>query len=130
MRAARPRREASPQEHHRVLERFLAAAVAGDIDALEDMLTRDAEMVSDSGGKVSSARRPVRGRNAVARFMAGIVKKAPADLRMEYRELNALPAVLGYLGEQLVLAMTIDVEGDRITQVLSIRNPDKLAGLS
>ncbi len=130
IRAERPRREADPEEHRRMLERFMAAAFEGEVEALEAMLAQDAVMVSDSGGKVSSARRPVRGANAVARFMAGIMKKAPADLRVETRELNALPAVLGYADGRLALALTLDVREGRVAEVLVIRNPEKLARLT
>jgi RNA polymerase sigma-70 factor (ECF subfamily) len=127
--AARPRREASPQEHRRLLERFLAAAHDGEIEALEAMLLEDVVALSDSGGKATSARRPVRGRNAVARFMAGIMRKAPPDTRLESAEINGLPAVLAYTENQLVLALTVDVRDDRIAEVLAIRNPDKLVRL-
>jgi RNA polymerase sigma-70 factor (ECF subfamily) len=129
VRATRPRREADPREHRLLLERFLQAAHGGDVEALETMLVEDAVALSDSGGKVSSARRPVRGRNAVARFVTGIMKKAPADVRMENAELNGLPAVLAHTGEGLVLALTIDVRDGRIAEVLSVRNPEKLARL-
>jgi RNA polymerase sigma-70 factor (ECF subfamily) len=130
VRAARPRREASPADHERLLERFLAAAFEGQIDALEELLVEDVVLLSDSGGKVSSARRPVRGRNPVARFMAGIMRKAPADSRLEATALNGLPAVVAYHGDRIVLALTVDVRDGRIAEVLAVRNPDKLARLA
>jgi RNA polymerase sigma-70 factor (ECF subfamily) len=42
------------------------------------------------------------------------------------RRLNGQPAMLAYEGEQLASATVLEVDGDRITAVYVVRNPDKL----
>ncbi|MGH3172029.1 MAG: RNA polymerase sigma factor SigJ, partial [Trebonia sp.] len=49
---------------------FLAAAGAGDVAALEELLTQDVVSWSDGGGKFPAGMRPVRGRDKVARVLA------------------------------------------------------------
>ncbi len=48
-------------EHRRVVEAFASAATSGDLAALIRVLDPDVVLVSDGGGLVTSARRPVLG---------------------------------------------------------------------
>ena len=45
------------------------------------MLAEDAEVHSDGGGKVSAARVVIRGRDRVARFLAGVFRKKRVTAR-------------------------------------------------
>lgn len=69
---ASPRRPASRAEHDRVVRAFAAAAAGGELRALIAILDPDIVLVSDGGGRVSAARRPVRGEDRVARFLLGL----------------------------------------------------------
>jgi hypothetical protein len=66
---------ASPARADGLAERFVAACRAGDVKAVEQMFTEDAEVHSDGGGRVSAARVVVRGRERAARFLAGVFSK-------------------------------------------------------
>jgi RNA polymerase sigma-70 factor (ECF subfamily) len=74
--ADRPRFDADERVRDRLLERFLAAAEGGDLEALEALLAEDAVLYSDGGGKVIAARRPIAGAARIARFMAGATRNA------------------------------------------------------
>ena len=129
VRAERPAREADADAHRRLLERFLVAASQGDLAGLESLLTEDVVLYSDGGGKAVAARNPLQGPSVVARFMAGVTAKAPSDAEVAFVSLNGLPAMVARIGGQAVLAMSLDVEGDRIRRVFMVRNPDKLTSL-
>ena len=72
--ASRPRFDADEAARDALLERFLAAAEDGDLDALEELLAKDAVLYADSGGKVLAPPEPLVGAALIARFMAGVAK--------------------------------------------------------
>ncbi|MGH3615284.1 MAG: RNA polymerase sigma factor SigJ [Pseudonocardia sp.] len=115
-----------------LVERFLAAARGGDLTALEAMLAADVTAWSDGGGQVPAARRPVHGRAAVARYLAGVTAARYTDgLQLAVGEVNGEPAVLVWSGGGLggVLTVEIDAAGAvRTTRFLV--NPDKLVFLA
>ncbi|MFE3293090.1 RNA polymerase sigma-70 factor [Rhodococcus sp. NPDC059234] len=125
--ARRKRFEPSSAAAQEVAGSFLSAAVTGDIQALMDLLAPDVVEISDGGGKVSAALRPVVGREKVARFMAGLIRIGPPDLRFEVGEFNGLPSVLVYSGDVLDLVALIEVTDGLVSGVYLVRNPDKLA---
>lgn len=116
-------------EHAALLEAFLDAARAGEVARLEALLTDDAVLLSDGGGKAVSALNPVRGPNRVARFLVGIARNAPASTAFELRQLNGLPAAVVSVEGRVVATFSLQVREGRIRRVFSTRNPDKLEGL-
>ena len=71
---------AGAAEHRRVVEAFASAAASGDLAALIRVLDPDVVLVSDGGGLVTSARRPVLGADRVGRFLLGILaREQPGD---------------------------------------------------
>jgi RNA polymerase sigma-70 factor (ECF subfamily) len=129
--ARRPRFEPDPAARRAVTERFLAACAGGDVDALLATLAPDVVLVSDGGGKVTAALRPITGAEKVARFSLGIAAQAVdlPGLRVEVVELNGSPGIVAWVGAEPLLAMSLVLAGNRIAQVFAVRNPDKLAGL-
>lgn len=129
VRSGRPGAEASAAEHGRLVRAFLEASRSGDPEALERLLRDDVVLVSDSGGKATAARRPVTGPDAVARFMVGVVRKAPPGAEVRFVDLNGRPGAVVDVDGRPVVSVSLDVADGRIAAVLMVRNPDKLAGL-
>lgn len=117
---------ATPAERDRLLAAFLAAAEAGDLAGLEDLLAADVVAVSDGGGKVLAARKEVHGPQRVAQFILGVLDKFGRDLVPVHVEVNGQPAIAGMRGDQLVAVWTADVTTDGIRRLLIVLNPDKL----
>jgi RNA polymerase sigma-70 factor (ECF subfamily) len=108
-----------------VVAAFAAASVTGDLDALVRALDPDVVLVSDGGGIVSAARRPVRGADAVARFLLGLALKQP-DARYEPVQTgDGLGFAIRAAGETLAL-VTFATDDARVTDVWIMRNPQKL----
>lgn len=119
----------SPDVQRRLIEQFLAACQRGDLQALSATLAHDVTAWSDSGGKVSAARRPVQGRDAIMRFVLGLMRKAYADVRFTFEEVNGVPAVLTWNGDALTCVIVCHVASDQIQAAYAVLNPDKLAYL-
>ena len=119
-----------PQRSAEITTQFLATAASGDVEALMAMLAPDATWMADSGGKVSAARRLVVGADRVARAIAGLMRKAGPQVRIELVTCNSAPAVLFYLEEHLEIVLTLEIAGDKITRFYVMRNPDKLGALA
>jgi hypothetical protein len=132
VRARQPRFDTDPQAQRQVTERFLAAAMNGDVESLLAALAPGVVLVADGGGRVTAARRPIVGADKVARFLAGVGPQG-ADipgLRVEIAEINGAPAVVAWTDAGPYMALQLVLADGLVEQVLFVANPDKLAGLA
>ena len=117
-------------EHRRVVDAFSAAVESGDLEALAAVLDPSVVLVSDGGGQVSSARRPVVGSDRVARFLRGIVAKAKPGDRMEMTVVNGVPGLALYEGGVLATIVSITVTHGLVQRIDMVRAPEKLSRVS
>ena len=117
------------REHTRLLEAFLDAARAGETARLERLLADDVVLLSDGGGKAVAATKPVRGANNVARFLAGIARRASDDTTIRLRTVNGSPAAEIRDAGRVSSVFLLHVHEGVVRRVFAVRNPDKLAGL-
>ncbi|MGZ4550896.1 MAG: RNA polymerase sigma-70 factor [Blastococcus sp.] len=129
--ARRPRFDTDARTQRQVTEQFFAACAGGDVDALLAALAPDVLVVSDGGGKVKAALRPIAGADKVARFLVTIAAAGLAlpGLRTEVTEVNGSAGIVGWIGADPIMAICPVVVDGRIAQVLVVVNPDKLSGL-
>lgn len=128
--ARRPRYCADPRLRQRLTERFIAAAMAGDLAALRELLAPDVTMWTDGGGRVRSALRPVSGRERVARFLSGYAASYPPQgLDLRYRHVHGDPSAIVFSGGSpyAVLVLDLSTPGDRVTGIHLVTNPDTLS---
>jgi RNA polymerase sigma-70 factor (ECF subfamily) len=110
-----------------VLEAFLAAVVTGDLQALVDVLAPGVVLLSDGGGKVVAALKPITGAQSVASFLLKIAQNPVPQVRVAVESLNGGLGVLIWSGDRLELTVALAVDGRRkVTGVYLVRNPDKL----
>ncbi len=137
--ARRPRFEVDRQRRREVTERFLAAAVHGDLGALTDLFASDVELVSDSGGKAKAPLRAIQGVEKVSRFLSAIsneeaaqafmasIGAAPAkEFTFDLVELNAAPALVVSADDRPINVFAFVVENGLIKTIYLVTNPDKL----
>lgn len=125
-----PRFKPSPEQHRRVLEQFVQAATAGQMDGLMQILTQDVTMWADGGGKIrGAATRPLHGREAVARFLVAATQLPTESYRIELAEVNGEPALVLRTGDKAFLAVFVTLEQEQIREIRMIGNPDKLQRL-
>lgn len=124
---ARERRFDPPAGHADELAgRFFAACQAGDVHAIEAMLTADAVLYADGGGKAFAAPKPIRGAGRVANLLAVVFRKLRAAGEVTVTTVNARPGVVVTAGGHAVDVMTVAAAGDRVGTVYAVLNPDKL----
>lgn len=122
----RPRFPASPAERERLTERFLRACLEGDMAALLATLAEDVTVWSDGGGKVLAARKPVVGREKVARFLLGLMKLAPPDTTFRSAPVNGRLGLVVAVAGRSVEVLSFEVDGGAIRGIYAVVNPDKL----
>ncbi len=128
----RPRFEASREQREALARRFLAAAVDGELQALEELLAHDVVLHGDGGGKAPALAHPVQGRAKVARTLLAWVRAAArlGGVSLRSAEVNGQPGalVLDRKG-RLVNVLALDVADGQVQTIRSIVNPDKLRHL-
>lgn len=134
LRTGPPRFNASRRESERVVRQFRDACATSNIEQLMAVLHADATLVSDGGGKVAAATRPVRGADRVAKFLLGYARKLHGSERnFQLVPVNGTPgasgSVLSRLHRHLANAVQIaDVDRDwnvgRIAVVEEVIEPD------
>jgi RNA polymerase sigma-70 factor (TIGR02957 family) len=128
----RPRFRDAAAAKRPLVDRFVHALRAGDADEFASVLAADVGFWSDGGGKVSAARRPVHGRDAVANLLVGFRRSASAlgvDLAavsLDVADVNGEPAMLLRVAGRLDSVYTFTIEDDEIAAIRVVRNPDKL----
>ncbi|MCC3283814.1 MULTISPECIES: RNA polymerase sigma factor SigJ [Arthrobacter] len=129
VRSGLPRTVPDEAEHRTAVERFLQAAMTGQVQDLLDVLAPEVVLVSDGGGKVSAARRPVYGPERVAALLLGLAAKYGEGAVPEFIELNGLPAVAFREDGLVTTVFQLSFRDGLVTGVFAMRNPEKLARL-
>jgi hypothetical protein len=127
--AARAPENAAHGAGRALLESFLAALASGDAGRVAALLAEEVELVSDGGGRVAAANRPLRGRRAVSRFLAGLAARADTAIRVVPAWINGAWGFLVYRDTVLETAAALSARDGTLTGLYFVRNPDKLARL-
>ncbi|MFC8380954.1 RNA polymerase sigma-70 factor [Nocardia sp. NPDC057272] len=113
-----------------VIGRFLLAVNTGDVSALMAVLAPDVLQISDGGGRVSAARRPIIGAEPVARFLIGLTQNSMAGATVEFGSFNAQPTVIARSKNgDLDTVLVVELADDLIIGLYAVRNPDKLQSI-
>ncbi|MFJ5706971.1 RNA polymerase sigma factor SigJ [Streptomyces sp. NPDC093105] len=131
--AGRARTEIDGAAARRIVEEFLAAATSGRTEPLIQLLTQDAVAAGDGGGKVPARASAFEGAKAVATFLRGLFKPAPAKRALVggvpdlyAGTANGEPAIIVVVEGRVVGISCLEVTPDGIVAVRSQVNPDKL----
>jgi RNA polymerase sigma-70 factor (ECF subfamily) len=104
----------------------MEASQRGDRAAITALLADDARMVSDGGGKVTATLRPLLGAERIARvYWAIFQRKAVVPAQLGW--VNGEPAILRFVDGRLHSLTLAVSDGERITELLTLMNPDKLS---
>ncbi len=119
----------SPDDALRLVTAFMTAVATGDTAGVTGLLTEDAVSITDGGGVVSAARKPILGPQRVAAFFVGLAKKGggSGEMSAELAEINGRLALLLRFSGRLTHVFNFEYQGERIRRILIVSNPDKLA---
>ena len=112
------------------IDRFQQAAQSGDIASFAKLLAEDAELIADGGGKAYAALNPIRGRDKIMRFLAGLIAKFGAPREVRPLRLNGGDGLLIVERDGGLQSWSIDwnAKGE-VQTIYAVRNPDKLERL-
>ncbi|MGA7730138.1 MAG: RNA polymerase sigma-70 factor [Chloroflexia bacterium] len=132
LRERRPRFPVSREHQEQMIRSFILATTQGDMQGLVNLLTDDITFISDGGGKAQAALNPIYGADRVVRFIFGIVAKlrATPNVSVSVSELNGQLGIITYVDDQPTATLTFTYEGDRISGIHSVVNPDKLHSIT
>ena len=126
----RPKRRTTvdTQQHQQLLEKFLQACADEDTGELTRLLKEDIAFYSDGGGKAAAAMHPLFGIPVVTKFLLGVIrKKQLKSLSYQPVTMNGQPGILLLLDGKKDTLVSLDVEGEKISQIFFVRNPDKIS---
>lgn len=112
-----------------ILAAFGKAVASGDPQQMVSLLKEDAVLVADGGGMKLTALNPITGADRIARFFAGIMRKFSVDpnrISWEATSINGAPGMVTFLDGEVEQATILVAEGDRISSIYIVRNPEKL----
>jgi RNA polymerase sigma-70 factor (TIGR02957 family) len=124
--ARRPRMQVDRAQQEATLEKFMVAVTSGDVQGLVEVLAPEVVLIADGGGLARAARRPLVGAEAVVAFLARVADLS--DLVATTARFNGMPSARFEVGGAIT-AVSLVIEGDRITQIYAMRNPSKLGWL-
>jgi RNA polymerase sigma-70 factor (ECF subfamily) len=128
----RPRHNVTKEQHRALVEKFVLAAASNDAKQISVLLASDVVLYSDGGGRALAALRPIYGADKVVRFAVGVMRKfGPADgFAIEQIEINGVPGLLLSTVDGLHSVLTMEYDGEHISAIYLVRNPDKLMRVS
>ncbi|MFC5468941.1 RNA polymerase sigma-70 factor [Cohnella suwonensis] len=109
-----------------LVARFIAALAAGNPGQLMNVLSADVTLLSDGGGKVNAAIRPIEGAERIAKFFEGLSKKQSSSFSFRVATVNGLPGIVTYEGGRTQSVISFRATADRIDGIYIVVNPDKL----
>jgi RNA polymerase sigma-70 factor (TIGR02957 family) len=129
--ARRPRFDPDRRAHREVTEKFLAACLGGDLEALLAVLSPGVVLLTDGGGRTRAPLRPIVGADKAARFLVAVSADGLSrpGLTIRLVDVNGTPGVVVSAGDTPVVAISLVVADGLVQQALAVLNPDKLAGM-
>jgi RNA polymerase sigma-70 factor, ECF subfamily len=124
----RKRYPVTAADQRALVQRFNQALQARDQAELLTLFHPDAALLSDGGGKVLAALRPIHSAAKIVRFFLGITKDLDLT-RFAVREcwINGAPGFIAFdEAGQAVGTFGFDVEAGRVRTIYVVRNPEKL----
>jgi len=110
----------------RIIQAFMEASKTGELDTLVGVLKEDIALYSDGGGKVMAAKNILHGIEVCSKFLWGIYNKFNQAPRFVLQNINNELGFLTYVGDELISVGLLEVEGEQISRIYFIRNPDKI----
>ncbi|WP_424195739.1 RNA polymerase sigma factor SigJ [Ampullimonas aquatilis] len=130
VRAQQPRFKVSKADHLRVLQQFMRAASSGNRQDILHLLHDDVISTSDGGGKVMSTNRPLHGPQRISWLYYAVARRFGAQLEWCFAMVNGEAAIARYFESNLHSVMMVQTDGQQVTRIFNVMNPDKLQRLN
>jgi RNA polymerase sigma-70 factor (ECF subfamily) len=126
----RKRYDPPPGAHEKLMAGILRAIETKDPMALAGLLTKDASFTSDAGGKRPAALRVVTGADEVAKLIMHLTTTGTGVKEIRPLNFNGAPGLWVVDRRGFENAIQIETDGELVSAIYIVRNPDKLAHIS
>jgi RNA polymerase sigma-70 factor, ECF subfamily len=109
-----------------LVPRFLDALHSDDHASLMMLMSEDATLVSDSGGRVRATLKVVQGNERIARLLIGLRRKKAGRTIEKPMLVNNDLGIVSYVDGQPAAVLWFEIESRKIVRIYRILNPDKL----
>jgi RNA polymerase sigma-70 factor, ECF subfamily len=123
----------------KILEKFVVALQAGDIQAVTELLAPDVVLVGDSNGKGRTTRQLILGPDKIARFFLGLIRKYAPEMLTRGAPVLVngdlgmyLPPMSGRDGYLAVdeHVQSVSIRDGKIVAIYDVVNPEKLTRIT
>jgi len=111
------------------VEQFTFAFQKGNIEKMLELLRADAVFISDGGGKVTTAIKPIFTSKRIVLLFSGILKNLPENYKVEFKVINGSPGVVFSANDNVTNVISVEFHESQIARIYMVANPDKLAHL-
>jgi RNA polymerase sigma-70 factor, ECF subfamily len=126
----RRRFDASAQQRNELLKQFIQATRKGELKGLVDLLSSEAVLHTDGGGKAIAIPSLVEGAENVAAIILNRMSTVvPKDLVTRLAQINGQPGIVSYRQGKPFSVLTLEIVNARIKAIYVVTNPQKLAHL-
>lgn len=108
------------------LHQYIEVIQSGDIKALEQLMSEDICIKADGGEKINVVREVTIGRSAAIDLMLYVYKAFQSSQTIRVSFLNHQPALLFYYGNRLKSCQVFAFADEKISQIYSVIDPEKL----
>lgn len=126
VRTDKPRFEMDEKEREKLIKKFSIASETGDEKTLLSLFSEEVSMMSDGGGKVTAARKIVRGRAKLAHALGMFGEKYGAAFKQMLFNINGETGLLTFVEGKIFAATTFEFSDGKISAMYRVMNPDKL----
>ncbi|MFK7731669.1 MAG: RNA polymerase sigma factor SigJ [Pseudomonadales bacterium] len=118
--------ESDVAEHEELFIAFAAASASGDLKQLLNLFSDDIRLVSDGGGKVLAALRPLHGKERIERFILRLLANTGDHHQFSLCTVNARSGLWITENEEPYACVSVGCHLGKINHIYVVRNPDKL----
>ncbi|MBX7174433.1 MAG: RNA polymerase sigma-70 factor [Pyrinomonadaceae bacterium] len=126
VRTDKPRFESNEKERQNLIKKFSIASDTGDEKTLLALFSEEVLMMSDGGGKVTAARKIVRGKVKLAHTLSMFGIKFGKSFKNFISQINGEFGLLTFHEGKIFSATTFEFTDGKISAMYRVMNPDKL----
>lgn len=108
---------------------FIESMLKGNVNHLLELLHDDVVFYSDGGGKVTAAKIPIIGAEAVSQIQLNLANKYSDQFTYQFTIANGWPGVVIQMDNNQKYVYSFELESNRIKNLFAVANPDKLRHL-
>jgi RNA polymerase sigma-70 factor, ECF subfamily len=113
-----------------IARNFVALISEANTEALIALFNEEITLFGDGGGKAPAIIKPIIGKEQVAQFFLKIIRNTGDSPLFSFTQILSQPAVVVQLNGTIVCVQILSIHENKISQVFSVLNPDKLSSFN